>query len=62
MQITTAAVTTASDGHVHDVFQIRLDPRSGISAKDVHSHVHASLYASEDLEGLGDKRRRTEEA
>lgn len=59
LQITTAAVTTGQDGFIHDVFQVRLDPKGGITAEDVREHVVASLHAPE---GLGDKRRRTEEA
>ena len=42
---------------MYDVFQVKLDPSSGLSPQDVQCNVHASLYSS-----LGDKRRRTAEA
>lgn len=60
LQIRTAAVTTTQDGHVHDVFEVKIDPRAGITAEDVKSHVQQSLTSS-DLGGLGDKRRRVDE-
>ena len=56
-QITTAAVTTTGTGYVHDVFQVKMEPNSKVSAQDIQCHVHATMYSLTEKH-LGDKRRR----
>ncbi|KAF8065960.1 PSS2 [Scenedesmus sp. PABB004] len=56
--IATAAITTTTDGTVHDVFEVRIEDES-VTAEDIQCAVHSALFAGERGRG---KRLRQEAA
>jgi len=42
LEIKTAAITTTSDGTVHDVFEVI--PHPDVTAEDIQCHVHSCVY------------------